>query len=134
MLLVLRDQEPFGTAMEIVGGILVVIGALDARFASWRSRVLQALGDASYSLYLTHIFTLGALRVVWGWLLPAPPTLATTIAFMLLSLVVVQRRRLAGLSLDRDAAAAAAPPPPQGPGAYSRRTLSGCRYRLLHHR
>jgi len=87
-LLVLRDQEPFGTSTQIVGAILVVIGALDARFASWRSPVLQALGDSSYSLYLTHIFTLGALRVVWAKLLPQPATLATTIAFMLLSLVV----------------------------------------------
>ena len=88
VLLVLRDREPFGTSMQIVGAILVVIGALDARFASWRSPVLQALGDSSYSLYLTHIFTLGALRVLWGRVFTAPATLATTLAFMLLSLVV----------------------------------------------
>jgi exopolysaccharide production protein ExoZ len=87
-LLVLRDQEPFGTSMQIVGAALVVIGALDARFAVWRSPLLLALGDSSYSIYLTHIFTLGALRVVWGRLLPAPPSLASTLVFMAISLVV----------------------------------------------
>jgi exopolysaccharide production protein ExoZ len=88
VLLFLRDREPLGTSTQIIGAILVVVGALDARFASWHNALLLALGDSSYSLYLTHIFTLGALRVVWGRLLPAPPTLAATIVFMLVSLVV----------------------------------------------
>ena len=88
VLLLLRDREPLGTSTQIVGAVLVVVGALDARFAEWKSPLLQALGDSSYSLYLTHIFTLGALRVVWGHVLTAPPTLAATIVFMLLSLVV----------------------------------------------
>jgi len=88
VLLLLRDREPLGTSTQIIGAVLAVVGALDARFAAWKSALLQALGDSSYSLYLTHIFTLGALRVVWNRLLPAPPTLAATIVFMLLSLVV----------------------------------------------
>ena len=88
VLLLLRDQEPFGTSTQIIGAVLVVIGALDARFASWRSPVLEAIGNSSYSLYLTHIFTLGVLRVVWARLLPGPPGLAMTIAFMFLSLAV----------------------------------------------
>jgi peptidoglycan/LPS O-acetylase OafA/YrhL len=33
--------------------------------------VLMALGDASYSVYLTHIFTLGAMRVLWSRFVPA---------------------------------------------------------------
>ena len=88
VLLVLRDQEPFGTSTQIVGAVLVVVGALDTRFAAWRNQVLQALGDASYSLYLTHIFTLGALRVAWATLVPGPPGLAATLAFMAIALVV----------------------------------------------
>jgi exopolysaccharide production protein ExoZ len=68
--------------------VLTVIGALDIRFAAWRSPLLQALGDSSYSLYLTHIFTLGALRVVWSRMLPRAPDLALTIAFMAVSLVI----------------------------------------------
>jgi exopolysaccharide production protein ExoZ len=88
VLLVFRDQEPFGTSTQITGAILVVVGALDARFASWRNALPQALGDSSYSLYLTHIFTLGALRLAWNRLVPAAPTLAATLVFMLISLVV----------------------------------------------
>ena len=88
VLLVLRDHEPFGTSTQIVGAVLVVIGALDARFAAWRSPLLQALGDSSYSLYLTHIFTLGALRVVWTALVPGPPGVAATLVFMAISLAI----------------------------------------------
>jgi exopolysaccharide production protein ExoZ len=47
---------------------------------------LMALGDASYSIYLTHIFTLGALRLLWGHFIPKP-TLASSIAWMAVALV-----------------------------------------------
>jgi exopolysaccharide production protein ExoZ len=46
-----------------------------------------ALGDASYSIYLTHIFTLGALRVVWLKLVHVNGV-APSIAFMVTALVV----------------------------------------------
>jgi exopolysaccharide production protein ExoZ len=85
-LLALRDHEPLGYATQIVGAVAAVIGALDRRFASWRSASLQALGDSSYSLYLTHIFTLGALRVIWTSFFPAPPDLSATLVFMLVAL------------------------------------------------
>lgn len=49
--------------------------------------LLLALGDASYSIYLTHIFTLGALRVVWVRLVPTA-TMASSIALMVVSLMV----------------------------------------------
>jgi peptidoglycan/LPS O-acetylase OafA/YrhL len=47
--------------------------------------VLMALGDASYSIYLTYIFTLGALRVVWVRLVPAA-TMTSSIMLMAVSL------------------------------------------------
>jgi exopolysaccharide production protein ExoZ len=46
-----------------LGAALVVYGSLGL---PWRSRVLRDLGDASYSIYLTHLVALGVLRVVWG--------------------------------------------------------------------
>lgn len=49
--------------------------------------VLMALGDASYSIYLSHLFTLGALRVVWVRLVPEA-TLGSSIALMAVSLTV----------------------------------------------
>lgn len=35
------------------------------RWLKWRSVALKALGDASYSIYITHMLTLAALRMVW---------------------------------------------------------------------
>jgi exopolysaccharide production protein ExoZ len=49
--------------------------------------VLLALGDASYSIYLTHTFIVGALRVMSERLLPMTATMASSIALMVLSLV-----------------------------------------------
>lgn len=47
---------------------LLVYGILSAEYgarATWNLRVLELLGDASYSLYLCHLFALGALRMAW---------------------------------------------------------------------
>jgi exopolysaccharide production protein ExoZ len=49
--------------------------------------ILHALGDASYSIYLTHIFTLGALRVVWVRLVP-DASMTSSLILMAVSLVV----------------------------------------------
>lgn len=48
--------------------------------------VLMALGDASYSIYLTHIFTLGVLRVLWSHFVHTA-TLEQSIAWVALALV-----------------------------------------------
>jgi exopolysaccharide production protein ExoZ len=48
--------------------------------------LLMALGDASYSIYLTHIFTLGAMRVVWTRFVPTA-SLTTSILWMVFALM-----------------------------------------------
>lgn len=85
--LVLRDEPPFGGFNQIVGASLVVAGALNKRFYSWRSAVLLAVGDSSYSLYLTHIFTLGLLRLLWVRLYPSAPSVLSAEMFMVTSLL-----------------------------------------------
>ena len=85
--LVLRDEPPFGGFNQIVGASLVVAGALNKRFYAWRSAVLLAVGDSSYSLYLTHIFTLGLLRLVWVRLYPSAPSVLSAEVFMVTSLL-----------------------------------------------
>lgn len=85
-LLVLRDEPPLGYFMQIVGAALAVAGALNPRFGAWHFKVWQALGDSSYSLYLTHLFTLGVLRLLWTRLFPAQPDAWSTAAFMTVSL------------------------------------------------
>jgi exopolysaccharide production protein ExoZ len=46
-----------------------------------------ALGDASYSIYLTHIFTLGALRFVWVRLVPNA-SMTSSVILMVVSLTI----------------------------------------------
>lgn len=79
--LVLR--ETWGPVPQIAGAALLVLGSLsfDAR-----SRFLKALGDASYSIYLSHLFTLGALRVVLrnpALFMPAALLLSATVGWLL---------------------------------------------------
>jgi exopolysaccharide production protein ExoZ len=47
--------------------------------------LLMALGDASYSIYLSHLFTLGALHAVWVRAVPVA-TMTSSIALMVVSL------------------------------------------------
>jgi exopolysaccharide production protein ExoZ len=63
-LLLWRDA-PYAPLAQILGSGLVVAGALSPRFREWRNRPMLVLGDASYSIYLTHLFALGLLR--WAW-------------------------------------------------------------------
>jgi exopolysaccharide production protein ExoZ len=47
--------------------------------------MLLLLGDASYSIYLTHLFTLGAIRVLWVRLVPEA-TVASSAMLVVVSL------------------------------------------------
>jgi len=85
-LLVFRDQPPLGPLTQLLGASMVVVGALGPSFARFRNRVLHAIGDSSYSLYLTHIFTLGLLRVVWVRVFPGTPGFIEACLFMLVGL------------------------------------------------
>lgn len=49
--------------------------------------MLMALGDASYSIYLTHIFTLGLLRVVWVKLVPVA-SMSSSVALLVVSMAL----------------------------------------------
>lgn len=71
-----------------VAGALMVMGAVASETAARRtepSRPLQFLGlvgDASYSLYLTHLVAIGLQRVVWTKLGLGTEGLAWTLAFV----------------------------------------------------
>jgi exopolysaccharide production protein ExoZ len=71
----------------MVGAMLIVGGCLNPVLCEMQSRLLLALGNASYSIYLSHLFTLGALRTVWVRLVPHE-SLGSAIAFMAISLGV----------------------------------------------
>jgi exopolysaccharide production protein ExoZ len=69
---------------NLLGASLVVAGCLNQRIRGWNIRPLLALGDASYSIYLTHLFGLAALKVFWlRWV---PFSSGSALAFMALAL------------------------------------------------
>jgi exopolysaccharide production protein ExoZ len=46
---------------------LLLLGAisLEYRFGAWNFPIARLLGDASYSIYLTHLFSIGIVFVIW---------------------------------------------------------------------
>jgi exopolysaccharide production protein ExoZ len=54
----------FAPAVNLVAASMIVAGALFA--PAFSNRGLKALGDASYSLYLTHVVTLAAIEQMWA--------------------------------------------------------------------
>ncbi len=76
----------------IVRGIpsgFIVAGSvsLERTANTFRIQLIKTLGDASYSIYLTHLFTLPLFGILWGRLFhQANPT--TAVAFIIAGLVV----------------------------------------------
>lgn len=69
---------------QMCGAALIVCGALNL---PWKSVVLKTLGDASYSIYLTHLFALGVLRVLWVKVGATEPLMFMLCSLTLCSLV-----------------------------------------------
>jgi exopolysaccharide production protein ExoZ len=69
------------------GAALIVGGCLNSALAEIESPLLLALGNASYSIYLTHLFTLAALRIVWTHAVPHV-SLVSAVAFMAVAIAL----------------------------------------------
>jgi len=67
----------------LAGASLIVLGSLTHSIRKIELWPMMELGNASYSIYLTHLFTLGAMRDVWKHL---PPSTVSSYAFMGVSL------------------------------------------------
>ena len=85
-LLVLRDSPSLASYTKLVGAVLLIVGSLNVHMLRWRNGLLLVLGDSSYSIYLTHIFALGAWRWIWTKLHLGTPDLPTGLLFMFLAL------------------------------------------------
>jgi exopolysaccharide production protein ExoZ len=74
----------------MVGPALCVVGAVCAERRGGMPNLpfLELLGDASYSIYLTHIFTHGVTRTIWG-ALPVGSSAAAVIGFAVFSMCSV---------------------------------------------
>lgn len=57
--------QPSSTAIAALAAASVVLGTCTLEPRIPRIAPLLALGDASYSIYLTHLFVFGATRVLW---------------------------------------------------------------------
>jgi exopolysaccharide production protein ExoZ len=69
------------TAAETTGAVLIVLGSLNVSLSHLSFGPLRLLGDASYSIYLTHLFALGLVRAIWTHVSHGE-TMATACAFM----------------------------------------------------
>lgn len=76
-----------GQYCQLIGASLVMIGTLHPAMGAIDSWLLTALGNASYSIYLTHLFSLALLRWVWVRLMPTV-SMGSTLAFLAAGLVL----------------------------------------------
>ena len=72
----------FGTV--IVGAVL-----LEQRSRLFIPRMLVAIGDMSYTVYLSHLLVLGAIGKLWQWIGPRPDTLLDNALLCVLMLAAV---------------------------------------------
>lgn len=77
----------WGISFKICGSSLLLLAALSPKLANWKNALLESIGNASYSLYLTHLFTLGIIRVAWGKLSLNEPTPLTATMFMCTAII-----------------------------------------------
>ena len=77
-----------GSQLTVLGGaFLVVAGCLNPKICAIQNRPLVELGNASYSIYLTHQFVLVALA--WSWMRLFPlVTWTSSVIFTSLALVL----------------------------------------------
>ena len=80
-LLISNSVYFFSVYCNVLGATLIVAGSLNAGFLRWRSNSLKVVGDATYAVYLTHIFTLGVFRVIWLKLFGTHATSLNAMAF-----------------------------------------------------
>ena len=65
--LLMADETWFPLGGRIAGSALLVFAATASQLngIALRSALIEKLGDASYSIYLSHVFTIGALKFIW---------------------------------------------------------------------
>jgi exopolysaccharide production protein ExoZ len=66
-------------SLVVLGSALVLLGLRSERTVP-KSRVLEGLGDASYSTYLVHMFVIGAVTAIGTRVLPGEVAYAVTVS------------------------------------------------------
>ena len=91
---VVGPEIPAGWARVILFGVpssLIVYGAtaLEAQRGFILPRILQQIGDASYSIYLSHVLVLSALGRCWAVLFIPGPRVHWPVLFFMLTMVLL---------------------------------------------
>jgi exopolysaccharide production protein ExoZ len=72
--------------ITIASACLIVAGALNSSFLAFKNQGLKVLGDATYAIYLSHIFSLGVMRFLWTRWVGIDATHLNAIAFATIAL------------------------------------------------
>ena len=86
-LIVLGASDPVGSVARQCGAVLVVAACLSRVAQGHEIQSLKHLGDASYSIYLTHVLFLAALGPLWSKLASSAHSWANALSFMVLALM-----------------------------------------------
>ncbi len=78
------NQPPLLGFTQMAGALLVILGCLQRRVRMVESTILLVIGNWSYSIYLTHLFVLAALRILWR---SKVDSLVLALSFMTIALV-----------------------------------------------
>lgn len=71
------------------GGLVLSLALLERRGRVRISPALVAVGDMSYTLYLSHLLVLGVIGRVWTWLGPWPGSYLDNLVFAVLMMAAV---------------------------------------------
>lgn len=85
-LIVLGAADPVGSVARQCGALLLVIACLSRAAQGLEIQSLKRLGDASYSIYLTHVFFLATLGPPWNRFVSPAPSWVNAVTFMALAL------------------------------------------------
>lgn len=76
------DEENYRVLLWGAPAVMIVVGALGLSFFAKRNRFLLAIGDASYSLYLSHVIVLTFLTPAWEKFVSLSPSPFAAAAFI----------------------------------------------------
>lgn len=88
LLLIEQNVRWLNPGLSAIGAGFIVLGMLNPKISNYQSTFLRVLGDSSYSLYLTHIFTLGALRFLWNLVVPNQTSTEIGVLFMVCAMIM----------------------------------------------
>lgn len=97
-LLAFNSVHPTAKLVDVVAATLIVAGSLNHRFLSWNNRALKQVGDATYAIYLSHIFVLGVVRLIWVRVVDVEPSVFHAMVFACVAMLACT---VAGLLVHR---------------------------------